>query len=71
MAAAFMLTASTLGRRTGVLPRWFVLVGMVLGVAMLVVVTAIELIALVFPAWVAGLSIILLRVRREAWEGTI
>ena len=69
MAAAFMLTASTLGQRTEFLPRWFVILGMILGVAMLLVVTAIELIALVFPAWVAILSVILLRARREVWDG--
>ena len=69
MAAAFMLTASTLGRRTEVLPRWFVVLGMILGVTLLVVITAIELFALVFPAWVAILSVILLRARREVWEG--
>jgi hypothetical protein len=69
MGAAFMLVASTLGRRTGFLPRWFAIVGTVAGIALLVVVTEVELAALVFPAWVAILSLLLLRASREDWAG--
>ena len=58
-AAAFMLVTSTIGRRTGFLPRWFIVVGFVAGIGLL---------ALVFPAWVAILSGILLLVRRSDWE---
>jgi hypothetical protein len=61
MAAAFMLVASTIGRRTGVFPRWFAVVGVVAGIALLVTVTAFEPVALVFPLWVATLSVLLLR----------
>jgi hypothetical protein len=67
MAAAFMLVASTIGRRTGILPRWFALVGIVAGISLLIVVTFFDPIALVFPIWVAGLSILLLRLRPEDW----
>lgn len=70
MAAAFMLVASTLGRRTGILPRWFALVGTAFGLVLLVIISAIELVALIFPLWVAAVSILLLRARREEWEGT-
>jgi hypothetical protein len=67
MAAAFMLVASTIGRRTGILPRWFALLGIVAGVSLLIVVTFFDPIALVFPIWVAGLSMLLLRLRPEDW----
>jgi hypothetical protein len=67
MAAAFMLVASTIGRRTGVLPSWFALLGIVAGIGLLLVVTFFDPIALVFPLWVAGLSVLLLRLRPEDW----
>jgi hypothetical protein len=63
MAAAFMLVASSIGRATGVFPRWFTLIGVVAGISLLVTVTAFEPVALVFPAWVATLSVLLLRSR--------
>ncbi len=68
MAAAFMLVTSTIGRRTSVLPRWFIVVGVVAGLVLLVSVSFFELLALVFPAWVAILSGILLLVRPSDWE---
>ena len=61
MAAAFMLVASTIIRQTRVMPRWFALAGVVAGIALLVTISAFEPIALVFPAWVATLSVLLLR----------
>jgi hypothetical protein len=67
MAAAFILVASTIGRRTGIMPRWFATLGLVAGISLLVVVTFFDPIALVFPLWVAGLSILLLRLRPEDW----
>jgi hypothetical protein len=68
MAAAFMLVSSTIGRRTGFLPRWFVLAGLVLGVVMLFSITFFELLALIFPAWVAVVSILILRADPEVWR---
>ena len=35
MAGAFMLVSSTIGRRTGALPRWFTLLGLAAGIVML------------------------------------
>jgi hypothetical protein len=66
MAAAFMLVASTIGRRTEVFPRWFTIVGAVTGIGLLLTVTVFEPVALAFPLWVAILSVLLLRARSAA-----
>jgi hypothetical protein len=63
-----LLVSSTIGRRTGVLPRWFVAIGIVAAVVMLLSVGIFEPLALIFPAWVAILSLILLRTRPETWH---
>lgn len=68
MAAAFMLVTSTIGRRTRVLPGWFIVVGLIAGVGLLVSVSFFEPLALIFPAWVAVLSVLLLRARADDWE---
>jgi hypothetical protein len=60
-AAVFMLVASTIGLRTGFLPRWLVLVGYVGGVVFLFSVTYIESLVLIFPAWVIAVSVVILR----------
>jgi len=67
MAGAFMLVSSTIGRRTGALPRWFTLVGMLAGIVMLFSVGFFEPLALIFPVWVAGVSILLLRADPDTW----
>jgi hypothetical protein len=67
MAGAFMLVSSTIGRRTGALPRWFILLGTAAGIVMLFSVGFFEPLALIFPAWVAIVSIVLLRTDRDAW----
>ena len=69
MAAAFMLVSSTIGRRTGALPLWFVGVGLVAGIVMLFSVGFFEPLALIFPAWVAIVSLLLLRADPGAWTG--
>jgi len=67
MAAAFMLVSSGIGRRTGFLPRWFIVAGLVAGVVMLFSITFFEVLALIFPAWVAVVSVLLLRAKPDAW----
>ena len=67
MAGAFMLVSSTIGRRTGTLPRWFTFVGMLAGIVMLFSVGFFEPLALIFPAWVAGVSVLLLRADPDSW----
>jgi hypothetical protein len=70
MAAVFMLVSSTIGRRTGFLPRWFILVGMLSAAVMLLSVSFFEPLALIFPAWVAIVSILLLRAHPDTWDRT-
>jgi hypothetical protein len=68
MAAAFMLVSSTIGRRTGFLPRWFIALGVLGALTMLLSVSFFEPLALVFPAWVAIVSVLLLRAHPDAWR---
>ena len=67
MSAVFMLVSSTIGRRTGFLPRWFIVVGMLAAVAMLLSVGFFEPLALIFPAWVAVVSLLILRAHPDSW----
>jgi hypothetical protein len=60
-AAVFMLVASTIGLRTGFLPRWLVIAGYLGGLAFLFTVTYVEWLILVLPAWVIAVSIVILR----------
>jgi len=60
MAAIFVFTTSNIGRGSGVLPRWFVVVGFAVGLFMLLSVTLEPILVLVFPIWLLALSAILL-----------
>jgi hypothetical protein len=60
MAGVFMMVTSTIGLRTGGLSRWLVYLSWLLAAALLVSVTFYELTILVFPLWVAGVSIAIL-----------
>jgi hypothetical protein len=70
MAAAFMLVSSTIGRRTGFLPRWFIVAGLIAGTVMLFSISFFELLAIIFPAWVAVVSVLLLRAHPDAWTAS-
>jgi hypothetical protein len=65
MAAVFMIVVSTIGRSLGIFPRWLVLGGYVAAVVLLLNVFYVELLVLVFPAWVAAVSVVILRVDRS------
>ena len=67
MGAVFMLVSSNIGRRTGFLPRWFIALGGLGAVVMLVSVGLFEAVALIFPAWVAVVSVLLLRAHADSW----
>jgi hypothetical protein len=67
MSAAFMLVTSSIGLRSGALPRWFALVGMVAALLMLLSVGFLEPVAVVFPIWVGAVSLLILRLPKEAW----
>ncbi|MFI1658280.1 hypothetical protein ACH4ZU_25715 [Streptomyces sp. NPDC020472] len=57
MAAVFVITTSTIGRRLGVLPRPLAVLGWLAGLALLVVGAEVPWSELVFPAWVLVLSL--------------
>jgi hypothetical protein len=60
-AAVFVMVTSLVGLRSGGLPRWLAFAGFVLAVVLLVGVSYISLVALLFPAWVVAVSIVMLR----------
>jgi hypothetical protein len=65
MGAMFMLVVASIGRGTTVLPRWLVLLTTLLGIALLLVVGIWEITALVFPVWVAVVSLMIIRASLE------
>jgi hypothetical protein len=65
-AAVFMLVVSTIGLRTGFLPRWLVFAGYASGILFLLTVTYVELLVLLLPAWVVAVSAVILR---SGWTG--
>ncbi|WP_327318995.1 hypothetical protein [Streptomyces sp. NBC_01235] len=66
MAAVFIITTSTIGRRRGVLPRPLVVLGYLAGLTLLVVGANLPWSELVFPAWALVLSLNILWGRRPA-----
>ncbi|MDC0766360.1 hypothetical protein [Streptomyces sp. HD] len=66
MAAVFIITTSTIGRRLGVFPRPLVVLGYLAGLTLLVVGADVPWSELVFPAWALILSLHILRGRRPA-----
>ncbi len=60
MAGIFVLSTSTLGLTTGVLPRWFNLLGYVFGGLLLLSPMVEANFTLAFPLWVLVLSVMLL-----------
>jgi hypothetical protein len=59
MAAMFVFATSNIGRTTGVLPTWFVVVGFLVGLFLLLSATFSQFLVLVFPVWTLILSILL------------
>jgi hypothetical protein len=64
MAAVFMIVVSTIGMRLGILPRWLVVAGYGAALVLILNVSYIELLILVFPSWVAAVSVVILRAGR-------
>ena len=65
MAAMFVFTTSRIGRTTGVLPRWFTHLGLVVGLFLLLSASFSRVLVLVFPLWLLALCALLLgRARR-------
>ncbi len=59
-AAVFMIVVSTIGLRTGTLPRWLAFAGYAIALVLLVSISFFKLIVLLFPLWVAAVSVVLL-----------
>jgi hypothetical protein len=64
-AAVFLLATSTIGIKTSVFPRWFGRTGYLIGIVLLVVVAFWDWVILVLPAWVAVVSLYILRRERS------
>lgn len=60
MAAVFMISAATLWLRTQVMPRWLVLLTYALGLTLLILVNLSAWMTLIFPAWILGVSLLIL-----------
>jgi hypothetical protein len=66
MAAVFMIVVSTIGLRLGAFPRWLVASGYLAALVLILNVTYTQTLILVFPAWVAAVSAVILRASRRA-----
>jgi hypothetical protein len=72
IAAIFVFATSTLARLHGVMPRWFVFSGYVVGVFLLLSVSLSPLLVLVFPIWVLVFCVLLIgRARRIPAEARL
>lgn len=60
MGAVFMMSLATIWLRTGLMPRWLVLVTYVLALCLLIVSDISMWITLVFPLWVLVVSLLVL-----------
>ena len=60
MGAVFAITTASIGRRSGVLPRWLAITGYVVAVILLFGVPVSGWLALLMPAWVLLLSVYIL-----------
>jgi hypothetical protein len=61
VAGVFMIVSSTIGLRTGTLPRWLAFLGYAVALVLLLSVSYSRGFVLIFPAWVSLVSIELLR----------
>ena len=60
MAGVFMISLGTLWVRTGVMPRWLAVITYLLALGMLISISLNALFALLFPAWVFVISLMIL-----------
>ncbi len=61
MAAVFMIVVSTIAMRLGVFPRWLIVAGYAAALVLILNVSYTQTLILVFPAWVAAVSVVILR----------
>jgi hypothetical protein len=57
MAAVFTLTTVNIARRTAIVSRWLILVGLACALILLVAVGISPWVELLFPAWILALSL--------------
>ena len=69
MAAVFIFSTTTIGMRTGLLPRWLVIYGFISGVVLLLGATVNPWMNFVLPAWTLVLSIYMLIRGGQVVEG--
>lgn len=60
MAGVFMISLGTIWYRTGLMPRWLVIVTYTAALVLLLIVSISVWITLLFPAWVALVSVLIL-----------
>jgi hypothetical protein len=70
MGALFILSTTTIGRRTGIIPKWLVVAGIAAGVVLLVGSNLSTWVNLVLPLWVLIISVYILVASAEAEQGT-
>jgi hypothetical protein len=63
-AAVFLISLGSVGLRSGAFPRWFAWTGYALGLLLLLIVSFWDWVILVLPAWVAAVSLFVLRRER-------
>lgn len=64
MAGVFMMVLGTIWLRTGLMPRWLVIITYLLALALLLIVSHLWAVTLVFPAWVLVISVYILVTNR-------
>ena len=69
-AAVFLFSMATIGLRSRTFPNWFAWTGYLLGAVLLVAVTMWDWIILALPAWVAVVSLFILRRERSRRRST-
>lgn len=65
MVAVFMLSVTTMGARTGTVPRWLAVPGYVIALLLLLTPPLPSLSQFLFPLWVIALSLYILLGRRS------
>ena len=70
MAGVFMISLGTIWLRTGLMPRWLVIITYLLAGTLLLIINLSLWVVLVFPAWVVVISIeiLLLRLKQKTSE---
>lgn len=69
-AGVFMIVVSTIGRRTGALARWLVVIGFVFAIILLATATISSPVGALFAVWVALVSVELIWRRRSIEEAS-